>query len=165
MSSMVLNFSPSWIFVLGITKFGSMRMISLKQLSAYMMAIMNFWSCHLASQIPPPHSRHWWIKYFGPTCESLFWSSLMIFSSILKHGMSISNIWILYCNFSVIIISVPNSLIVFFGQKKGVHVDPSKIYAMKKWPHPQTFKSLRGFLGLNGYYYKFVKDYRNISSP
>ena len=45
---------------------------------------------------------------------------------------------------------------------KGVHVDPAKIDAMKNWPHPQTLKSLRGFLGLSGYYCNFVKDYGQL---
>ena len=57
-SFMVLIFSPSWIFVLGITKFRFIRMISLKQLSTHMMDTMSFWSCHLASQILLPHSRN-----------------------------------------------------------------------------------------------------------
>ena len=63
-----------------------------------------------------------------------------------------------------------------FGQKEveylkyiisaqEVHVDPSKIDAMKNWSHPQTLKILRGFLGLNDYYHKCVKDYGKITNP
>jgi len=47
----------------------------------------------------------------------------------------------------------------------GVRVDPAKIDAMKNWPHPQTLKSLRSFLGLVGYYCKFVKDCGKIADP
>ena len=47
----------------------------------------------------------------------------------------------------------------------GVHVDLAKIDAMKNWPHPQTLKSLRGFLGMTRYYRKFLKDYGKIAAP
>jgi hypothetical protein len=49
--------------------------------------------------------------------------------------------------------------------KDGVRVDPKKIESMKDWPHPKTIKSLHGFLGLTGYYCKFIKNYRNIIAP
>jgi hypothetical protein len=49
--------------------------------------------------------------------------------------------------------------------KDGVRVDPKNIEAMQYWPHPKTLKSLRGFLGLTGYYCKFVKNYGNIATP
>jgi hypothetical protein len=49
--------------------------------------------------------------------------------------------------------------------KAGVRVDPKNIEAMQDWPHPETLKNLHGFLGLIGYYCKFVKNYRNIATP
>jgi hypothetical protein len=36
---------------------------------------------------------------------------------------------------------------------------------MQDWPHAKNLKSLRVFLGLTGYYHRFVKNYGNISSP
>jgi hypothetical protein len=47
----------------------------------------------------------------------------------------------------------------------GVRVDSKNIESMQDWPHPKTLKSLRGFLGLTGYYRKFVKNYGNIAAP
>jgi hypothetical protein len=49
--------------------------------------------------------------------------------------------------------------------KNDIKVDPKKIEDMQDWPHPKTLKSLQGFMGLTGYYHKFVKNYGNIAAP
>jgi hypothetical protein len=47
----------------------------------------------------------------------------------------------------------------------GVSTDPKKIQIIADWPMPQNVKELRSFLGMAGYYRKFVKSFGLISKP
>ncbi|KAM0018968.1 putative nucleotidyltransferase, Ribonuclease H [Helianthus debilis subsp. tardiflorus] len=49
--------------------------------------------------------------------------------------------------------------------KDGIHVDPSKVDSIKNWPAPRTPKEIRQFLGLAGYYRRFIKDFSKIAQP
>ncbi|GJR89612.1 putative reverse transcriptase domain-containing protein [Tanacetum coccineum] len=47
----------------------------------------------------------------------------------------------------------------------GVHVDPSKIEAVKNWKSPRTLTEVRSFLELAGYYRRFIKNFSKIAKP
>jgi len=48
---------------------------------------------------------------------------------------------------------------------EGVQMDPHNISAIMQWPTPKSVKALRGFLGLTGYYIRFIHNYGRTARP
>lgn len=48
---------------------------------------------------------------------------------------------------------------------QGLSVDPAKIAAIQQWPEPKTVKEVCSFLGLAGYYRRFIYHYASIAGP
>ncbi|GJW81803.1 putative reverse transcriptase domain-containing protein [Tanacetum coccineum] len=50
-------------------------------------------------------------------------------------------------------------------QFEGIHVDPAKIESIKDWASPKTPTEIRQFLGLAGYYRRFIEGFSKIARP
>ncbi|KAL4278692.1 hypothetical protein GQ457_03G025630 [Hibiscus cannabinus] len=49
--------------------------------------------------------------------------------------------------------------------REGLAVDPSKVSAIRDWPIPTNVKGVRGFLGITGYYKRFIKGFATLATP
>ncbi|GJU89749.1 putative reverse transcriptase domain-containing protein [Tanacetum coccineum] len=60
------------------------------------------------------------------------------------------------------------SKVLFLGHmidSEGIHVDPAKIEAIKDWTSPKSPTEIRQFLGLAGYYQRFIEGFSKIAKP
>ena len=49
--------------------------------------------------------------------------------------------------------------------EKGVAVDPTKIKAILEWPVPKDVHTIRSFMGLTGYYHRFIVIFSRKDHP
>ncbi|GKE05448.1 hypothetical protein Tco_1397466 [Tanacetum coccineum] len=72
----------------------------------------------------------------------------------------------LYAKFSKCEFWIPK--VQFLGHvidSEGIHVDPAKIESIKYWTSPKSPTEIRQFLGLAGYYRRFIEGFSNIAKP
>ncbi|GKA46857.1 putative mitochondrial protein [Tanacetum coccineum] len=101
----------------------------------------------------------------------VFFDNILVYStdmqSYVKHLIEVLSVMReqqLYAKASKCIFGAPQ--VEYLGHiisGKGVSTYPNKIQTMVDWPVPTTLKQSRGFLGLTGYYRRFVKSYASIS--
>lgn len=53
----------------------------------------------------------------------------------------------------------------FIITKEGVSMDPAKVKSIVGWPAPKSVTDVRSFLGMVGYYRKFLMSFADISAP
>ncbi|GKF05939.1 hypothetical protein Tco_0036607 [Tanacetum coccineum] len=47
----------------------------------------------------------------------------------------------------------------------GIHVDPRKVESVKNWKTPESSTEIHSFLGLAGYYRRFIENFSKITNP
>ena len=113
------------------------------------------------------------LREFVGKCCLVFMDDIIIFSSSLQEQIdNLSKILKTFEKFNLKIQLDKSEFlrkeVAFLGHivtSEGVKPNPSKIEAIKKWPIPKNEKELRGFLGILGYYRRFVKDFAKIVKP
>lgn len=107
-------------------------------------------------------------------CVSFFYDILVYSADITEHDEHKKHLGMvfavlrdnqLYANRKKCVIA--HSQIQYLGHqisKKGVEANEEKIRSMMNWPQPTDVIGLRGFLGLTGYYRRFVKSYGEIAA-
>jgi hypothetical protein len=64
--------------------------------------------------------------------------------------------------------SFAEAMVEFLGHvisHNTIAMDPAKIKAVKDWPTPTSIRHIRSFLGLAGYYRRFIDNFAQITAP
>lgn len=110
--------------------------------------------------------------FINKTCV-VYLDDILIFSTSLKeHIKSLTDIFTVLekanlriqidkCNF----LKKETEFLGHILTKEGIKPNPNKIKTIQELTLPKTEKQIKSFLGLTGYYRKFVKDYAKVAQP
>nr|GFC28012.1 putative reverse transcriptase domain-containing protein [Tanacetum cinerariifolium] len=65
------------------------------------------------------------------------------------------------CEFWLSSVAFPSHIV----SAEGITMDPAKVEAITKWPRPTSVTEVRSFLGLAGYYRRFVEGFSRLALP
>ncbi|GJW56364.1 gypsy/ty3 retroelement polyprotein [Tanacetum coccineum] len=92
------------------------------------------------------------------------WVKLLNMKGQAKKNEISPNLFVVVDTFADVF-AMPTELPLKRISARGVAADPSKIMAMQEWPVPSNVKQLRGFLGLIGYFRRFIMNFASVSMP
>ncbi|GJW36756.1 putative reverse transcriptase domain-containing protein [Tanacetum coccineum] len=145
--------------------------------SELVMAITNFklnvcWKNSPAG-VYGPHERASVQTYLFGSIRNCLYSDILIYSKSkqeheehLKIILELLKKEELYAKFSKCEFWIPK--VQFLGHvidSEGIHVDPAKIESIKDWTSPKSPTEIRQFLGLAGYYRRFIEGFSKIAKP
>jgi hypothetical protein len=81
-----------------------------------------------------------------------------VFQVLLQHKLFVK---FSKCDFA----QPPIEYLDYIISNAGISTDPTKTEAMLNWPTPTSFTKIRDFLGLTGYYRKFIRHYGIMAKP
>nr|GEX50091.1 putative reverse transcriptase domain, ribonuclease H-like domain, aspartic peptidase domain protein [Tanacetum cinerariifolium] len=76
---------------------------------------------------------------------------------------------VIVCDEKLVRVPFGDEILIFHGDEsnnghdQGIHVDPTKIESIKDWASPKTETEIRQFLGLAGYYRRFIEEFLKIA--
>nr|GFD25978.1 DNA/RNA polymerases superfamily protein [Tanacetum cinerariifolium] len=71
-----------------------------------------------------------------------------------------------YYEFQVMPFGLTNAPAIFMDlMNRGIHMDPAKIKSIKDWASPKSPTEISQFLGLVGYYRRFIEGFSKIAKP
>lgn len=111
-------------------------------------------------------------KYIGKICY-VYIDDIIIFSENEQdHALHVDKILQTLCEANMKIqidkchfFKKEVEFLGFIVSHNGLTTNPNKVQAIVDFPIPKTLKELRSFLGLSGYYRRFVRDYAKLAKP
>ncbi|KAL9428845.1 hypothetical protein AB3S75_030773 [Citrus x aurantiifolia] len=98
------------------------------------------------------------ILVYSATAEEHLWHLQQVLECLHFHQFLVKLSKCLFCQENI-------DYLGHIVSASGVRADPQKIDVMIHWPTPQTTKQLRCFLGLSGYYRRFIRGYTSLAAP
>lgn len=137
----------------------------------YQFKVMPFGLCNATStmsrlmdKVVPPHLRN---KVF------IYLDDLLVVSSAFEDHLEVLREIALHIKRAGLTINIAKShfcmrRVRYLGHiigEGGIRTDPEKVSAISNFPLPKTLRSLRRFMGMCGWYRKFVPNFASLASP
>ncbi|XP_015953413.1 uncharacterized protein LOC107477848 [Arachis duranensis] len=119
---------------------------------------------HLMNDVFRPHLRKFVLVFFDDIL--VYSSSWALHLQHLEMVLQILQRECLFAKLSKCLFGMAE--IDYLGHTisgNGVHMEQAKVKAVSEWQQPQNLKQLREFLGLTGYYCRFIKGYATLAAP